>query len=60
MIVILHNLSFQLLTPHLDVLLEKIYYEDNDVHEKSLWIILNDYKFPYTLNNTSLTIYKFS
>ena len=48
-IVILYNLSFQLLSPYLDVLLQKIYCNENAVSERSLRINLNDYESPYRL-----------
>ena len=62
-IVILHNLSFQLFFSYLDVLLEKSTKKINAVHERSLRIILNTLLLIIrgkTPNNICRTTYIFS
>ena len=62
-IVILHNLSFQLFFSYLDVLLEKSTKKINAVHERSLRIILNTLLLIIrgkTPNNICRTMYIFS
>ena len=49
-IVFLHNLSFQLLSPHLNVVLQKSTKKITAVHERTLRIILNDCESPYSLS----------
>ena len=47
--VILHNLSFQLLPFHLMFRSEKSTKKKNPVLERSLRIILNDHESPYSI-----------